>query len=233
MQRRSAETHAAFFTPLLRPGMRVLDCGCGPGAITRGFAALVAPGEVVGADREDSQIETARRLNAGAGNLRFQAASVYELPFDDASFDAAFSHALFEHLRDPLRALAELKRVLKPDAMIGLRAPDWGGFLIHPLTPPIGDAVRWYRAHQESNGGNTQMGRALHALLRQAGFARVRASASYEVYSDPQLIAGYLALQADQLGESHHAESLRAWCRDPDAFFAQAWGEAIGFLGKR
>jgi len=50
MLMRTAAKHAAFFTPLLRQGMRVLDCGCGPGTITLDLATLVAPGRVVGID---------------------------------------------------------------------------------------------------------------------------------------------------------------------------------------
>jgi ubiquinone/menaquinone biosynthesis C-methylase UbiE len=44
--RRTLETHGAFFLPHLRPGLRVLDCGCGPGSITLGIASRVAPGSV-------------------------------------------------------------------------------------------------------------------------------------------------------------------------------------------
>ena len=53
MAARTAQTHAAFFLPYLKPGMRVLDCGCGPGTITVGFGEVVAPGEVVGTELEE------------------------------------------------------------------------------------------------------------------------------------------------------------------------------------
>ena len=51
MARRTIDSHAAFLKPHLRPGMRVLDVGCGPGTITQGIAAAVAPGEVTGIDQ--------------------------------------------------------------------------------------------------------------------------------------------------------------------------------------
>jgi 2-polyprenyl-3-methyl-5-hydroxy-6-metoxy-1,4-benzoquinol methylase len=54
MTSRSAEDSARFFLPYLRAGMRVLDCGCGPGSITVGLAQAVTPGEVVGIDVEPS-----------------------------------------------------------------------------------------------------------------------------------------------------------------------------------
>jgi len=57
--------------------MRLLDRGCGPGTMTLDFVRLVAPGEVVGIDREASQVEAARRRASDAGSyVRFEAASV-------------------------------------------------------------------------------------------------------------------------------------------------------------
>jgi len=103
---RTADREAAFFLPHIKPGMRLLDFGCGNGAITVGLAETIAPGEVVGIDVESSQVERAITLakDRGVKNVRFEVGSVYELPFPPASFDAAFAHAVLQHLNDPLRA---------------------------------------------------------------------------------------------------------------------------------
>lgn len=245
MARRSAQTHAAFALPYLNSGMCLLDCGCGPGSITLGLAAQVAPGEVVGIDAGESQIELARRSAAqqGIANVRFETASVYRLPFPDEVFDFVFSHALFEHLSDPLGALAELQRVLHPGGKIALRSPDWGGFLIAPYTADIEDAITYYKMLQTRNGGDVSIGRKLKSLLRQAGYREVQASASYECYPSLEAIGEYLALRIEQSLELDdaiaaglateaqvcaRAETLRQWCREEDGMFAQAWGEAIG-----
>lgn len=62
MRRRTAESHAAFFLLHLGSGMSLIDCGCGPGAITPGLAETVRPGRVVGVDISESDIQKARAL---------------------------------------------------------------------------------------------------------------------------------------------------------------------------
>src|SRR5512139_53220 len=90
---RTAEREAAFFLPFLKPGMRLLDCGCGMGALTTSLAQHLAPGEVIGIDREPSQIEAARAwaVDKGAGNVHFELGNIFEIPYPDASFDAVFA----------------------------------------------------------------------------------------------------------------------------------------------
>jgi ubiquinone/menaquinone biosynthesis C-methylase UbiE len=94
-------------------------------------AALVAPGEVVGVDREPGQVDLARRRAGERGlvNARFAAGSLYALPFPDAAFDAAYAHTVLQHVREPLRALREIRRVLKPGGLLGLRDDDWASCL--------------------------------------------------------------------------------------------------------
>jgi len=232
MARRRAATHAAFALDLFKPGMAILDCGCGPGTITLDIARAVAPGPVVGIDLSDTQFGDSRAAAAREGlAARFEAARVDALPFAAASFDGVFSHALFEHLPDPGAALAEIARVLKPGGFVALRSPDWGGFLLNPNPPEVAAAIATYRALQTKNGGDTEAGRKLAARLRAAGFASIAPSASYEIYDDPARIAEYLAVQLDKAGEGEAASALRDWRHHPDALFAQAWGEAVGWKG--
>src|SRR5690348_16716096 len=78
---RTAEEAAAFLLPELRPGMRLLDVGCGPGSITRGLAERLVPGQVIGLDLSRDTLEAARREAAARGldNLSYEEGSVYEL----------------------------------------------------------------------------------------------------------------------------------------------------------
>ena len=178
---RSVETHAGFFTPHLKPGMRVLDCGCGPGSITLGLAKIVTPGETVGIDIGTPVIDMARNLAAGEENVSFQEASIYEIPFLDSHFDAVFVHKVLEHLAEPLQAMREVFRVMKPGGVVGTRNTDRGA---HIWWPPS-DMIKRMTTNQEdrwrSNGGNPNFGREQQSCLRSAGFIGLQTSTSVDV----------------------------------------------------
>lgn len=229
MAARGLETHGAFFLPYLEPGADVLDVGCGPGTITLGIAAAVAPGTVTGVDQGGEQLGIARTEAArrGLGNVRFEPGSCYAIPLPDASVDRVFANALMEHLAEPERAVAEMRRVLRPGGVAGLCSPDWGGFLLSPASPEVDAAVSAYRELQEGNGGDPLAGRRIGGYLTAQGFTGVRTDARYERYADSGHIAGYLADQLDDADPGGHGEALRAWARDPAAMFAQAWVSAV------
>jgi ubiquinone/menaquinone biosynthesis C-methylase UbiE len=93
------------------PGIRVLDIGCGNGALLNALAGRI--GEGVGVDESAAILEQARRRNSEISNLEFEIIKGPVLPFEDASFDVVISLMSFRYLDwDPL--LAEIKRVTKP-----------------------------------------------------------------------------------------------------------------------
>jgi ubiquinone/menaquinone biosynthesis C-methylase UbiE len=179
-ERRRLEAQAgllggAGFLPPLRE-MRVLDVGCGTGAIAREVAGRVAPGEVVGLDRDPEQLAAARELAEGAGiALTLTLGSVEELPFRDRSFDAAYCRFLLEHLPDPLRAITEMARVVRPGGWICALEWEPDALVMHPACPNVLAVWQAIYAFQAATGVDPRVGRRLYALFQQADLVDVEA----------------------------------------------------------
>jgi SAM-dependent methyltransferase len=243
MATRKANVEAGFILPYLQPGMRVLDVGSGPGTITVGLAAAVAPGEVVGIDREASQVERARALAAeqGVTNVRFELAHAKEIPFPDGSFDAAFEHTLLEHVADPAGIVREMYRVLKPGGVVGVADGDWNGFILAPRSDLVTDSVALYERLWRHNGGDARLGHRNRVLLREAGFTQIRTT-SRTIDFNPR-DAGWFADRllspdfadtvvgfgwTDRVTLERYAQAVREWGQHPDAVEIGVLVQSVG-----
>ena len=251
MTSRTAEGHGAFLLPYLKPGMRLLDCGCGPGTLTAGFAASVAPGEAIGIDKEIAQSAPARDLAAreGIDNLRFDAGDIYALPYDDASFDVVFASAVLGNIPEPAAVVAEMSRVLKPGGVLALKEFDHGGDIVWPLNPLLERSIELYHAIRAHNEHTDFVGRSLRGLLHQAGCRMDYVHALYQQqHEEPGGLRSHIDrnnhLVNEMLGPRYielgwcTAEELQqheaAWIEfadNPAAIFVSSWFEAVGIKG--
>ena len=170
---REAESVVDFLMPRLKPGMTVLDCGCGPGTITQGLARAAAPGKVIGCDLEPGMVERAASLAEGKelDNLSFQVGNILDLPFDDDTFDVVLSCAVTEHLNDPVKAMSELGRVTKKGGVVGITRTDWSASLFAPPCPSAERFIELFQHGFETQGATMFGGKDLPRLLGEAGLA--------------------------------------------------------------
>ena len=248
LKHRSAGTHAAHLLPYLKPGLRVLDFGCGPGTISVGLAQAVDPGELHGIDMEASQIEMARTAAAAGGhdNAVFHTGDVTDLPFANDSFDVAHCHAVLTHVPDTQATLAEAKRVLKPGGLISSRELIGAASFVDPDPGDRGEMWATFLKLLAGNGGHPQMGKELKRAFLDAGFSDIRASASFDSYGTTSdidrfygvAIGWFFAPDTVEAATKHGLASheqfddwrrmLDQWKDAPGAFATVAWGEAIG-----
>ncbi|KAI1820958.1 methyltransferase type 11 [Xylaria intraflava] len=192
--RRTAAVNSAYMLRLLKPGMRVLDVGCGPGSITAGLAPLVAPGgSVVGIDANADALDSARELckQQGVTNASFSLGDALKLPFEDNSFDVVHAHQVLGHLPTadgelgPIRGLKEMRRVCKPGGFICAREVEWSSITIYPSIQGVIDAIALIAMIANSDG-KTQAGGRGREFARKAGFKPedITASSSAVTYAN-------------------------------------------------
>lgn len=247
LSQRKATREAAFFLPYLRSSMSLLDCGCGPGSITIELAAIVALGRVVGIDIASEQFDIGRERASerGLSNVTFEQGDLRALPFADASFDAVFAHGVLYHLSDPKQALAEMRRVLVPGGVLGIRDSDEGGTIFTPSDLQVERGAAALLEAARLNGSNLHFGRTQRASLREAGFDSIRLSASYDCFASPAATRGLGRFLAELILQPHMqcpllrsgwateaelqqmSDALRRWGEHPDAFWARARCEAV------
>lgn len=240
---RTAANSAAYLLPHLRPGMDLLDVGCGPGTITADLARAVAPGRALGVDRSTDVLIKAAELTVARGvdNAVFEPADAYALPYADASFDVVHAHQVLQHLADPVAALREMRRVTRPGGVVAVRDADYGAVACYPETEGLrewGRIVGVVAAHPDA-------GRRLVAWAREAGFDDVTPSASVWCFATVEERAWWGGLWADRMTRSSIAShalrreiatpgmleavaaAWRVWADDDDAWFAVVHGEVL------
>ena len=246
---RRASEAAAFVLPRLKSPMRLLDFGCGPGTITNDLADHLAPnGSVVGIDSSETVIEQARSaaVEMGVSNVEFEVNSIYATGYEDARFDAAFAHQVLQHLSEPIRALEEARRVLKPGGICAVREVDWGTSTVWPSDERLSKFFSVYNRVADRNGGDVFAGRRLKQWFTEAGFSDLVVTTSTWTFAEEsglkwwgeqwadRILRSDLAKRAVEYGiasERDLAEISQGWLdwvQAEGAFFAFMQVEVVG-----
>jgi SAM-dependent methyltransferase len=150
----------------LRPGQRVLELGCGSGAVLVDFPQQTA---LHGLDLDFQALTQAARNAPGACLTCGDGA---HLPYADAAFEHVFGHFVLLWVRDPERVVAELRRVTRPGgAVLALAEPDYGGRIDYPAELSV--LGRWQMESLQKQGADPTMGRKLNGILTRAGLRQV------------------------------------------------------------
>jgi ubiquinone/menaquinone biosynthesis C-methylase UbiE len=155
----------------LRPGQAVLDLGCGPGTdLARMADAVTDTGKVIGVDGDPEMVAEATRRLAGRPNVEVRAGDAHELPLEGGSVDTARADRVVQHVADPIRVLAEVRRVLRPGGLFGTAEPDWDTLTVADSDE---ETNRGFARFTAGRVRNATIGRHLPRLAVAGGF-RVR-----------------------------------------------------------
>lgn len=229
-------------------GSTVLEAGCGVGAQTRILARNSPNSKITSIDISPGSISKAKALVEGEGrsNVAFQVADIFDLPFEDASFDHIFVCFVLEHLKDPEGALNGLRRVLRDDGTITVIEGDHGSAYFHPDSEDARQAIGCLVKLQAEAGGDSMIGRRLYPLLVGAGYKDVQV-APRVVYVDssrPHLVEEFtrntFTAMVEEVGEQVLSKGMmdeRTWKKGiadlyrtagPDGTFSYSFFKALG-----
>ncbi|MGA9294460.1 MAG: methyltransferase domain-containing protein [Ignavibacteriaceae bacterium] len=176
-------------------GSLILEAGCGVGAQTKIIAPKNINSQFISIDISSESIKQAEELSNSLSitNVKYKQADIYNLPFNNNYFDHVFVCFVLEHLPNPVKALIELKRVLKPDGSIMAIEGDHGSAYFYPESSEARKAIQCQVELQKQNGGDANIGRRLYPLLCKSGFDKVNVSPRmvYVDDSKPNLVEGF------------------------------------------
>ncbi|KAK5025636.1 hypothetical protein LTS07_007840 [Exophiala sideris] len=252
---RSVENSAAYLIPRLEAArttklnLNLLDVGTGSGSISVGFAKAIPEGRVIAVDLNEGILPRARLLaeEAGVTNIEFRKGDVFNLPFEDETFDITHCHQVLTHTKAPSDALREMLRVTKPGGFVAAREGDLDTECVWPALPALLKFHDLTVAFMKAAGGTGSAGRQLLSWALQAGVKREQVTASFSTwtYSTPQekkiwanamieylrggrmrteILAKGLAQEAEM---DEMAEAWEDWITKEDAMLAMMQGEII------
>jgi SAM-dependent methyltransferase len=213
---------------------RILEVGCGTGALTAEWSALTSA-LIVGLDCSAPHLEFARQHDAATP---FTQGDARALPYSSGVFDATYCHYLLLWVHDPLAVLAEMRRVTRRGgAVLALAEPDYGARIDYP--PGLEPLGRWQYEALKRQGAEPETGRRLGALFARAGLQTVETGVlggQWQGLPEPEVWeAEWTVLQADLQGwvspdilaQLSTAEAA-AWQRGERVLFVPtfyAWGQ--------
>lgn len=167
----------------LRPGLTVLEAGCGLGDDALRIAGRIAPGgKVIGVDASSAMIERARQQALAAHiPVEFLVADVRALPFPDDAFARVRIDRVLQHIFQPEKVIAELGRVLAAGGLLLAYDNDWKTFSIASSSPGVTRSLERLWRDSFVNSG---IGRALHGHFLSAGLSQVTVHPGTSILTD-------------------------------------------------
>ncbi len=178
----------------VRAGHTVLDLGCGSGADLAPLAeAVTSTGAVIGFDHDEAMVDTARARTADQPTVDVRLGDVHDLALTDHAADRARTDRVLQHVADPLLALSEIRRVLRPGGRLVMGEPDWETLTIDHPDRELTRAYTRYVADEVVR--NAAIGRQLPRLAADTGFIVPSVIPITPVFRDVELADKVLGLE--------------------------------------
>tara|TARA_B110001454_G_scaffold218046_1_gene244905 strand:- start:15371 stop:16156 length:786 start_codon:yes stop_codon:yes gene_type:complete len=205
-----------------------LEVGTAQGIRARIMSELYPNSQVVAIDRSHDLLD----VSSLQRNLTFRQADVYDLPFQDNQFDFVYARLVFMHLSDPIRALQNILRVLKPGGRVLIEDADRDCMFFEPAPPSFKDFWAKVQEGQRKLGGDPNVGRKLTPYLKQLRFKNIQTEVQPIIGGGPDIeflvetLMPSLNIYLDPSDRPQGAQAiadLRQLSQMPEASFSHFW----------
>ncbi|HEX9152170.1 MAG TPA: methyltransferase domain-containing protein [Flavobacterium sp.] len=181
---RSLANDYRHLTQILKPGMSILDVGCGTGAISKDIANIVGEkGKVTGIDNTESFILIGQQTYSSVANLELISVDLFEYNPEE-KYDLIVSARTLQWLNNPKEALIKMKSMLKPDGQISILDYNHTNLNWNPLPPQsMQEFYKTFLKWRQDAGMNNEITEYLPGLLEEAGFNTIEIINSDEHYN--------------------------------------------------
>ena len=172
-------TNGSFIEFLrVEPGMRVLEVGSGLGLLAAEVAAAAERVEVTGVEISPQQIAAAAQHE----RVQHLQGDAHNLPLADGAFDHLYCRFLLEHVGEPARVAAEMRRVTRAGGRVAVMENDTSLVRLDPPCPAFAAVWAAFARYQWRLGGDAFIGRRLFRLLKGVGFTKIDLSCQPEIH---------------------------------------------------
>ena len=225
-----AMLHTYLTDAALPQGARVLEVGCGTGAVTRVLATWPGVNETIGVDPSPVFVAKARTLAHGVNTIVFAEADGRSLPFAGSTFDAVVFHTTLCHVPDPAVILHEAVRILRPGGCLAIFEGDYAtATLATKAGDPLNACAEAFRDHFVHD---PWLVRRLPALVLAAGLdlEQVRSYGYVETSKPGFMLSSWVDLGADALVAAGRIGASVASALKAEARRRAASGEYFGHI---
>lgn len=173
-------------------GMRIVELGTGPGFMMEKLLEEFPQSTLTGVEIDPLLVSYAREKFASleAGRCSIKEGSIMATGFQEHTFDFAITRLVLEHLPDPIGAVREVLRIVKPGGKAVFVDNDFElHTLAYPHVPELRDFYDAYCQARYAEGGRPRIGRELPMILKEAGFSEI----------DFEIIGVHSEIQGDEL----------------------------------
>lgn len=162
-----------YVEPRISTSKKILDVGCGPGALVQAVAEQYQNAQVTGLEQSADRYAAASKNLESFSNASVVQGDAYNIPFQENEFDFVYSRFMLQYLVEPGQAINEMVRTCRPGGKVMLQDLDGQFFWNYPIDKTLQSQLESVLEHMGTTGFDPFVGRKLFSMAKNAGLQEI------------------------------------------------------------